>query len=165
MQSPWKTIPRYQQRLVHLEGEIAAPAQLVWDVLNRWGDLLTWLNAVPDPNYPLVSADLLAGRSEEMLPRTRRCVFDLARLTGVVPEEGFDVLANAGPLPGPLLRALKAAVTGTALAKFLMKLPFDRWLAYDPARDARSCVTVHAEAGIDGRHRSGAPLPARASTR
>jgi hypothetical protein len=58
--------------------------------LNRWGDLLTWFNAVPDPIYPLLSGNLLAGQSEEMMPRTRRCVFDPARLTGVVPEEVND---------------------------------------------------------------------------
>src|SRR3546814_16693880 len=43
----WRTIPSYRQRLVHPEGEIAAPASLVGDVLTNWGGLLTWLNAVP----------------------------------------------------------------------------------------------------------------------
>src|SRR3546814_1815380 len=83
----WRTIPSYRQRLVHLEGEIAAPASLVWDVLTNWGGLLTWFNAVPNPIYPLIAGDLLPGQSEDDLPRTRRCVFDTSRQTGVIPEE------------------------------------------------------------------------------
>src|SRR3546814_1668848 len=75
----WRTIPSYRQRLVHLEGEIAAPASLVWDVLTNWGGLLTWFNAVPNPIYPLIAGDLLPGQSEDDLPRTRRCVFDTSR--------------------------------------------------------------------------------------
>src|SRR3546814_5713620 len=44
----WRTIPSYRQRLVHLEGEIAAPASLVWDVLTNWGDRKsTRLNSSP----------------------------------------------------------------------------------------------------------------------
>jgi hypothetical protein len=88
--APWQTIPRYKQRVIHLEGDIDASAQFVWETLTHWGALLTWFNAVPDPIYPLISADLIAGQTEKDLPRTRRCVFDLDKLTGVVPEEVND---------------------------------------------------------------------------
>jgi hypothetical protein len=37
------------------------------------------------PIYPLVSIDLPAGQTELDRPRTRRCAFDVARGTGVVP--------------------------------------------------------------------------------
>jgi hypothetical protein len=86
----WQTIPCYKQRMVHLEGDIEAPAKFVWETLTHWGALLTWFNAVPDPIYPLVSGDLIPGQTENDLPRTRRCVFDLEKLTGVVPEEIND---------------------------------------------------------------------------
>ena len=86
----WRTIPRFRQRLIHLEGEIAAPAQLVWDTLTNWGALLAWFNAVPDPIYPLIAGDLLPGQTEQDLPRTRRCVFDTSRQTGIIPEEVND---------------------------------------------------------------------------
>src|SRR3546814_6097582 len=56
-------------------------------VLTNWGGLLTWFNAVPNPIYPLIAGDLLPGQSEDDLPRTRRCVFDTSRQTGVIPEE------------------------------------------------------------------------------
>jgi hypothetical protein len=89
-ETDWRTIPRYKQRTIHLEGDIDAPAKFVWDTLTSWGSLLTWFHAVPDPIYPLVSGDLIPGQTENDLPRTRRCVFDLDKLTGVVPEEIND---------------------------------------------------------------------------
>jgi hypothetical protein len=61
--------------------------------------------------------------------------------------ETFDALGKAGALPRPLIRFLAGCVTGTILSRWLLKLPFDRWLAYDPAADAKSSITVHVECG------------------
>jgi hypothetical protein len=74
MQSRWKTIPR--------EGEIAASAQLVWDVLNRWGDLLTWFHAVTVHAEAGIDAEHLKRRTlagEGIYPLTGRILAATAK--------------------------------------------------------------------------------------
>jgi hypothetical protein len=66
-EAPWRTVPVFKQRVVHLEGDIDSPAPFVWDTLTRWGGLLTWFNAVPDPIYPVISGDLIPGQTENDL--------------------------------------------------------------------------------------------------
>lgn len=57
----------------------------------------------------------------------------------------FDSLGKAGKEPRIVARILSGALTDTFLSRLLMKLPFDNWLVFDPNKDAKSSVTVHAE--------------------
>src|SRR3546814_218261 len=59
----------------------------------------------------------------------------------------FDGLARKANLPRQLVRLVAATVAQGSVQRVLLRLPFDRWLAYDPVKDARSSVTVHAEVG------------------
>jgi Saccharopine dehydrogenase NADP binding domain len=66
----------------------------------------------------------------------------------------FDALGKSGSLPRPLVRGLASCVSNTMLSKLLLMLPFDRWLAYDPAADAKSSITAHVQCGVgDGTFR------------
>jgi hypothetical protein len=59
----------------------------------------------------------------------------------------FDGMAKRGRLPLALVRLAAASLRDTWLSKALLKIPLDKWLAYDPARDAKSSVTVYVEVG------------------
>jgi len=61
MQDPTK-IAKYKQRPMHLQGDIGAPAELVWRILANWGGLLTWFNAGHDRSIRSSASTCRPGR-------------------------------------------------------------------------------------------------------
>jgi hypothetical protein len=62
----------------------------------------------------------------------------------------FDALGKSTGLPRVLIRCLALAITDSVLGRLLLRMPFDRWLAYDAAKDANSTITAHVEIGSGG---------------
>lgn len=70
---------QYKRIQTQQEGVIQAPAEKVWQQLVHWGGIMTWWPE-DDPPAPLYKAPLSPGLSEQHLPRTRDCYFDLSQL-------------------------------------------------------------------------------------
>ncbi|WP_419826690.1 hypothetical protein [Sphingomonas sp.] len=65
---------------------MSAPAAALWSVLTDWGGVMKWWVAVPGkPKAPMLSCSLVAGQTERQIPRTRRCLFDPAKMKGLIP--------------------------------------------------------------------------------
>ena len=78
--------PRYVQHTVQQEGVVNAPAAALWDVMTDWGGVMKWWVAVPGkPKAPMLSCSLIDGERERQVPRTRRCLFDAAKMKGLIP--------------------------------------------------------------------------------
>jgi hypothetical protein len=130
---------------------------VLYDIQNytpSWGSLQSYLTSI----LPSGGARIRAGEFE--IRPFADYAGRVCRVNGylsIVPDplivsrywrpQKFDAMAKQGRLPRSLVRLVAASLNDTWLSKALLTLPFDRWLAYDPAGDAKSSVTVYAEVG------------------